>query len=100
VRSCAAGACSPWSAIRYVDVGRQKSDFDGDGYADVVLANSGNSVSHGRVVVGFGPRPSARSLLLEEAPVPDTADRFGTVAEPLGDLDADGFAESPGHCPR
>jgi hypothetical protein len=93
VRACAAGACSPWSAIRYVDVGRQKSDFDGDGYADVVLANSGSSLSHGRVVVAFGPHPSARSLQLEEAPVPDTSDRFGTVAEPLGDLDADGFAD-------
>jgi FG-GAP repeat len=94
VRSCAAAACSPWSAVRYLDVGRQKSDFDGDGYADVVLANVGNSAPrHGRVFVGFGPKPSARSLLLEEAPLPETQDRFGAVVEPLGDLDADGFGD-------
>ncbi|HXK16450.1 MAG TPA: hypothetical protein VNG33_01500 [Polyangiaceae bacterium] len=94
VRSCVAAACSAWSAVRYVDVGRQKSDFDGDGYADVVLANTGNSAPrHGRVLVGFGPKPSARSLVLEEAPLPETQDRFGAVVEPLGDLDADGFAD-------
>jgi len=94
VRSCTSTACSPWSAVRYVDVGRQKSDFDGDGYADVVLANVGDSAPrHGRVFVGFGPLPSARSLVLEEAPMPEIQDRFGQVAEPLGDLDGDGFAD-------
>jgi hypothetical protein len=94
VRACAVMACSPWSAVRYVDVGRQQSDFDGDGYADVVLANTGNSAPrHGRVLVGFGPKPSARSLVLEEAPMPETQDRFGSAVGPLGDLDADGFAD-------
>jgi len=94
VRSCPGAACSPWSAVRYVDVGRQKSDFDGDGYADVVLTAPGNSAPlHGQVLVGFGPLPSARWVVLEEAPVPEIQDLFGDVAEPLGDLDADGFAD-------
>lgn len=94
VRSCTRRACSPWSAVRYVDVGRQRSDFDGDGYADVLLTNVGNGAPrHGRVFVGFGPLPSARSLVLEEAPMPETQDLFGLAAEPLGDLDADGFAD-------
>jgi hypothetical protein len=93
LRACTLIACSRWSDVRYVDVGRQKSDFDGDGYADVVLGNSGSSVTRGRVLVGFGPVPSSRTLLLEAAVDEATAGRFGSIAEPLGDMDGDGFAD-------
>lgn len=93
VRSCTSAACSPWSMVRYVDVGRQKSDFDGDGYADVVLPNSGNSALNGRVLVGFGPEPSRRVVVLEDAMRETVPDRFGEVAKPLGDMDGDGFAD-------
>jgi hypothetical protein len=93
VRGCTEDACSSWSPVRYIDVGRQKSDFDGDGYADVVLGNQGNTATRGRVLVGFGPVPSRRTVLLQDAELPGTADHFGLVAEPLGDLDADGFAD-------
>lgn len=100
VRSCTDAACSPWSQIRYVDVGRQRSDFDGDGYADVVVTNSGSVQQAGRVRVGFGPEPARRSVILADTVAPEPLDHFGTVAEPLGDLDADGFADllvtSPG----
>jgi hypothetical protein len=78
--------------VRYVDVGRQLSDFDGDGYADLVLTAWGGA-SRGRVLVGFGPLPSSRGTVLENAVPPETADGFGQVARPLGDVDADGFAD-------
>ncbi|HEX6766050.1 MAG TPA: VCBS repeat-containing protein, partial [Polyangiaceae bacterium] len=93
VRACTSAACSPWSMVRYVDVGRQRSDFDGDGYADVVLSNAGNSAVDGRVLVGFGPEPSSRLVVLEDATRAGTPDRFGTVAKALGDMDGDGFAD-------
>jgi hypothetical protein len=92
VRSCTRAACSRWSPVRYVDVGRQKSDFDGDGYADVILTNWGGG-RRGGVLVGFGPSPSGRTVVFEE-PVPmETPDHYGEVAKPLGDVNADGFAD-------
>lgn len=73
-------------------MGRQRSDFDGDGYADVILTAWGGG-HRGRVLVGFGPSPSDRVVVLEANVPPETADRFGEIAEPLGDVDADGFAD-------
>ncbi len=93
VRACTSAACSPWSMVRYVDVGRQRSDFDGDGYADVILSNWGNSATKGRILVGFGPTPSSRMTILEDDTTRDTPDHFGQVAAPLGDMDGDGFAD-------
>ncbi|MEK7705346.1 MAG: integrin alpha, partial [Myxococcota bacterium] len=38
LRTCAsASECSTWSEVRYLDVGRQPKDFNGDGYADMVV---------------------------------------------------------------
>ncbi len=39
VRACGASAsdCGAWSDVRYVDVGRQPTDLDRDGYADVLV---------------------------------------------------------------
>jgi hypothetical protein len=93
VRSCTSAACSRWSAVRYVDVGRQRSDFDGDGFADVILPDWGSSMRQGRVLVGFGPEPSSRTVVLDGKVTPESGDQFGLVATPLGDMDADGFAD-------
>lgn len=93
VRSCTSLACSRWSQVRYVDVGRQRSDFDGDGFADVVLPDEGSSAGQGRVLIGFGPSPSSRTVVLEDAVTAQTPDHFGQIATPLGDMDADGFAD-------
>lgn len=93
VRACKTKACSPWSPVRYLDVGRQRSDFDGDGYADVIVPDEGNSGAQGRVLVGFGPAPSVRSVVLKDTVTPQTPDHFGQVATAVGDVDADGFGD-------
>jgi hypothetical protein len=93
VRSCTSAACSPWSPVRYLDVGRQHSDLDGDGFGDVVLPDMGNVARQGRVLVGFGPSPSSRAVVLEDDVAPGKGDYFGQVAKTIGDVDADGFAD-------
>lgn len=93
VRACASTACSLWSKVRYLDVGRQQSDFDGDGFSDVVVTDQGSSARQGRVLIGFGPLPSRRTAVLKDAVTADTADHFGEVGRALGDVDADGFAD-------
>lgn len=93
VRSCTSAACSPWSPVRYVDVGRQQSDLDGDGFGDVVVSDMGTIARQGRVLVAFGPSPSGRKLVLKDDVAPETGDHFGQVAKVIGDVDADGFAD-------
>jgi hypothetical protein len=93
LRACTDDACSPWSSVRYVDVGRQHGDFNGDGYADVVLGNQGTVTMRGRAIVGFGPRPSERTVIVVGSEEAQAQDRFGFVTEPVGDLDGDGFAD-------
>jgi hypothetical protein len=93
VRACTADACSRWSSVRYVDVGRQRNDFDGDGYADLVLADQGSISSGGRVMVAFGPVPSERAVVFRDIESIAIQDRFGIITEPLGDMDADGFSD-------
>jgi hypothetical protein len=93
VQACGSKACSLWSQVRYVDVGRQPSDFNGDGFSDVVVADQGSSARQGRVLIGFGPLPSSRPVVIADAVAAETEDRFGQVARALGDVDADGFAD-------
>ncbi len=100
VRSCNSGACSPWSFVRYLDVGRQPSDFDGDGFGDVVVADIGTIQNQGRVLVGFGPKPSTRTIVIQDEVPPETGDHFGQVAKAIGDVDADGFADLLVTAPR
>jgi hypothetical protein len=40
LRACNAAGCSAWSPVRYVDVGRQATDYNGDGYGDLVVGAS------------------------------------------------------------
>ncbi len=41
VRACNTAGCGPWSAIRYLDVGRLNDDFSGDGTSDVLYSQPG-----------------------------------------------------------
>jgi hypothetical protein len=99
VRACADAACSEWTAVRYVDVGRSPKDFDGDGYADVIvgasLQNSG-STDEGNVFVydgspsGISPVPS----LQLDNPEGDAFGWFGGAVACAGDVNGDGFADA------
>src|ERR1700690_336604 len=43
VSACdASGACAAWSRVGIVDVGRQRQDFNGDGYADLAVGAGSN----------------------------------------------------------
>jgi hypothetical protein len=84
--------------VRYLDVGRTRGDFNGDGYADLAIGTSGLQVgSHtqaGAVYVhhgsstGLSATPAARI----DSPVPSASGHFGTSLA-VGDLDADGFGD-------
>src|SRR5262249_47600924 len=88
-----AEGCSNWSTPRYLDVGRQAKDLNGDGFADVVLRDSGKVVGRGRVLVMFGPTLEQR-VVLEDSTLPvDQADGLGAIPAQFGDLDADGFSD-------
>jgi hypothetical protein len=93
VRACDAVACSPWSSIRYVDVGRMSQDLNGDGYADVVVGADARGVGQGRLLVYFGGTgglaPSADLTLTS----PQVNDGFAYAAAPAGDLNADGYPD-------
>jgi hypothetical protein len=70
---------SPWS---YVEIGRVRGDYDGDGYADVAIgARGGVSVFHGSAA---GIETTARTG------IPITGEIFEMTS---ADLDGDGFGD-------
>lgn len=96
VRACAA-ACSSWSPVRYVDVGRQPNDFDGDGYADVLAGaylDDGGANRAGRAYWwnGTSTGPGTRNQIA--APVAEEEGRFGLATASIGDVNGDGFADA------
>jgi hypothetical protein len=84
VRACNAGGCSPWSVVRYLDVGRQAKDFDGDGYADALML-----ALHGWRILRGGPNISRQPDLVVD---PQRANDFLSVAA-VGDVNGDGFGD-------
>jgi hypothetical protein len=98
VRGCGDGRCTPWSEVRYLDVGRNTTDFTGDGHSDLVIGNAGASVNGmtnaGSVYVSVGVRPGSspglRTLVASDA---TAGDFYGAVTASAGDVDGDGFAD-------
>ncbi len=88
VRACNAGGCGPWSATRYLDVGRLPNDADGDGYSDLFVGASGAESAYlfRGSATGLELTPSGQTV------VDDTSDEVG-AAVAIGDLDGDGNAE-------
>ena len=98
VRSCIADACEAWSTIRYVDVGRQLRDFDGDGYADAAIGapygEAGGTTDAGRVFFFRGNSGATIDGVADnKVPGAGAGDHLGESLGPAGDVNADGFPD-------
>lgn len=91
-RACNVAGCSAWSPVRYLDVGRQPSDFNGDGYADVLVGAPFEAGGAGRAYVFEGPGLTFDDELSNPRGA-DSGGSFGNVVGHAGDLTADGFAD-------
>jgi hypothetical protein len=98
LRACAAGACGPWSAVRYLDVGREESDVNGDGYADLVvgaLQQDAGALNEGNAFVYLGGPtgvPTTPSTTLDN-PANQASGLFGQSVASAGDVNGDGYAD-------
>jgi hypothetical protein len=79
VAACEGARCGPFSAPRYLDVGRMPDDFDGDGYADVAVADSTETLV-------FRGQPGATLAATASTGMP-----VGPLA--TYDVNADGFGD-------
>jgi hypothetical protein len=83
VRACHAAACSAWSPVRYVNVGRQSRDYNGDGYADVLMSG--------------GPSGNEAVTLFLGGPALENGNTYplprGLIVSSGRDLNADGYAD-------
>jgi hypothetical protein len=86
VRPCDASGCGDWSPIRYLDVGRQRSDLDGDGSGDIAVGD------WNRVHV-FHRDASGWSVYPIDSATAATPMQFGNVLEYAGDVNGDGRSE-------
>lgn len=97
VRACSDECCGPWSAVRYVDVGRVSKDFNGDGYADVAIGaylHDEGAPDAGAAFVHYGGSevPTLSDVTLYN-PMPQMGAKFGMSVASAGDVNGDGFSD-------
>lgn len=97
VRACLPLICSDYSAVRWINLGRSDHDYNGDGYADVLVGapdNDDNGMNAGKAYVYFGGAGStfdtAPDGVLSNS---ETRSNFGEAVTSAGDFDGDGFAD-------
>ncbi|MBN1609684.1 MAG: VCBS repeat-containing protein [Polyangiaceae bacterium] len=92
VRGCRETSCSSWSPVRYLDVGRVPSDFNGDGYSDVVVADADGWWNSGQGAVFIYPGGPSGPAADPSRTLTSAEKGFGIgLATP--DLDANGYSE-------
>ncbi|MFO0682232.1 MAG: MopE-related protein [Sandaracinus sp.] len=99
VRQCSGATCSGWSAVRYVDVGRVASDYDGNGYSDVVADAMWQGTSYQGIVYAYygaaSGLPTTPSLVISSPNGQGTdpaRGEFGVLGY-AGDVDGDGYGD-------
>ncbi len=103
VRACNSSGCSAWSEVWYLDVGRERTDVNGDGYADMLVgaptqAPAGNT-DEGAAFVYFGksnwtvPGTLATADVRLANPLTQAGGRFGVQIAAIGDVNGDGFSD-------
>lgn len=98
VRACNAGGCGPWSAHRYLNVGRQSNDFNGDGFADVVIGGNDSSILLAETRSVFIYHGAASELPIDPSvslsnPDDTQGGNFGVGLAAAGDVNGDGFGD-------
>ncbi len=100
VRACEEDdTCRAWSETRYLDVGRLPSDYNGDGYADLVVGadeQENGAASEGNAFLFFGSQNCvSESDIPRRLDNPDNQEdgRFGISVASAGDLNGDGYAD-------
>jgi len=94
VRACAGKACSPWSRVRHLEVGRTRGDLNGDGFSDVVVGaplvdNAGSD--QGSVFVYYGNDSGVGNAARLDDPAGHDDNTFGVAVAIAGDLNGDGY---------
>ncbi|MFT3928271.1 MAG: VCBS repeat-containing protein [Myxococcales bacterium] len=100
-RACTESSCDAWSPVIYVDVDRRFNDYNGDGYADLLL-DAGSEIvdaegvrrGHFRTYLGgpdFDGLPD-ENITLDIGKDGDYYHMFRGNYD-IGDFDADGFAD-------
>lgn len=95
VRGCGGSLCSPWSEVRYLDVARNATDFDGDGDTDLVVGNANAALGFsavGEANIFFSTGSLSPQGFLAPTMATDGI-RYGIAAASAGDVDGDGFAD-------
>jgi hypothetical protein len=98
VQACNAAGCSAFSAVRYVDVGRHRDDFNGDGYADLAVGapyQDSPESDEGAAYLYFGSAtgPAATPDITFDNPLDQASGNFGISIASAGDVNGDGYAD-------
>lgn len=91
VRACARNSCSPYSAARWVNLGRSISDYNGDGFDDLAIGAPGES--NGRVYLYFGGSGTGFDVAPDAVLMQALSTYFGSSLASAGDVNGDGFAD-------
>jgi hypothetical protein len=89
VEACHGGDCGPWSAVRYLNVGRMAQDANGDGFGEIVSSLA--QPPRAFVIAGGTTLDPTQPLVALDVSRNIKAEKV--VTRWLGDVDGDGFSD-------